>query len=56
MVESDIYFILSSEEINGIYMRLREEDIPSAMAYLDFIFSTKINTMDSPYGELIFFD
>ena len=56
MVESDIYFILSSDEINGVYTMLREEDITSAIAYLDFIFSTKINTTDSPYGGLIFFD
>ncbi len=56
MVESDIYFVLSSEEINGVYMRLIEEDVSSAIAYLDFIFSTKINTTDSPFGGLIFFD
>lgn len=56
MVESDIYFILSSDEINGVYTMLIEEDVASAIGHLDFILSTKVNTTNSPYGGLIFFD
>jgi hypothetical protein len=56
MVESDKYFVISSDEINGLYTLLAEEEMTSAIACLDFILSTKVMTIDSPYGGLIYFD
>lgn len=56
MINEDKYFLISSDEINRLYVILDEDDPVEAKAYLDYILSTKIVTLDSPYGGLIYFD
>lgn len=56
MLENDKYFLISSDEINRLHVILNEDDTTEALLYLNTIISTKIVTIDSPYGGLIFFD
>ena len=57
MITEDKYFIISSDEINRLYVILDyENDATEAMFYLDTIIASKVMTTDSKYGDLIFFD
>ena len=56
MIESDKYFLISSDKINRLHVILDEDDVIEALFFLNTIISTKIMTIGSPYGGLIFFD
>jgi hypothetical protein len=62
-LKDDIYFLISSDEINRMYVILMDKDLNNSMArkvakeFLDEMIERKtITTGGDPYGGLIFFD